>query len=70
MPAMPVLEGKVHTIALVFRWHRRSIGEQKAKVIHSPFSLNASAYSPNKAYCYSHLPLVWGTHICFTIELD
>jgi hypothetical protein len=27
-------------------------------------------YSPNKAYCYSHLPLVWGTHICFTIELD
>ena len=27
-------------------------------------------YSPNKAFCYAQLPLMWGTHICFTIELD
>lgn len=27
-------------------------------------------YRPNKAFCYSRLPLLWGTHICFTIELD
>ena len=30
----------------------------------------AGGYTPNKAYCYSHLPLIWGTHICFTLELD
>lgn len=24
-------------------------------------------YSANKAYCYSGLPLLWGTHVCFTI---
>lgn len=24
-------------------------------------------YSANKAYCYSGLPLMWGTHVCFTI---
>lgn len=27
-------------------------------------------YIPNKAYCYSNLPLIWGTHICFTFNLD
>jgi hypothetical protein len=27
-------------------------------------------YRPNTAFCYSGLPLIWGTHICFTIELD
>jgi len=27
-------------------------------------------YRPNRAYCYSGLPLLWGTHISFTIALD
>jgi hypothetical protein len=27
-------------------------------------------YSPNRAYCYENLPLIWGTHICFTFHLD
>jgi len=27
-------------------------------------------YAPNKAFCYSSLPLVWGTHVCFTLGLD
>ena len=27
-------------------------------------------YRPNTAFCYSGLPLLWGTHICFTIPLD
>jgi len=26
-------------------------------------------YRPNTAYCYANLPLVWGTHICFTFHL-
>jgi len=27
-------------------------------------------YTPNTAFCYSGLPLIWGTHICFTLALD
>jgi len=27
-------------------------------------------YRPNTAFCYSNLPLIWGTHICFTLQLD
>jgi hypothetical protein len=27
-------------------------------------------YAPNTAYCYRDLPLIWGTHLCFTFELD
>jgi hypothetical protein len=27
-------------------------------------------YKPNTAYCYENLPLIWGTHICFTFHLD
>lgn len=27
-------------------------------------------YRPNTAYCYERLPLIWGTHICFTFHLD
>ncbi len=27
-------------------------------------------YRPNRAYCYDNLPLLWGTHICFTFHLD
>jgi hypothetical protein len=27
-------------------------------------------YKPNIAYCYDDLPLIWGTHICFTFRLD
>jgi hypothetical protein len=27
-------------------------------------------FTPNRAYCYSGLPLIWGTHICFKIDLD
>jgi hypothetical protein len=27
-------------------------------------------YQPNTAYCYENLPLLWGTHICFTFRLD
>ena len=27
-------------------------------------------YTPNKAFCFSGLPLVWGTHVCFTLGLD
>ena len=27
-------------------------------------------YRPNRAYCYDNLPLIWGTHICFTFRLD
>ena len=27
-------------------------------------------YTPNKAYCYSELPLLWGTHICFKFKFD
>jgi hypothetical protein len=27
-------------------------------------------YRPNTAYCYNDLPLIWGTHICFTFDLD
>lgn len=28
------------------------------------------AYRPNVAYCYTDLPLVWGTHISFNFNLD
>ena len=27
-------------------------------------------YRPNTAHCYEDLPLLWGTHICFTFSLD
>jgi hypothetical protein len=27
-------------------------------------------YAPNRAFCYSNLPLIWGTHISFTLQLD
>ena len=27
-------------------------------------------YRPNTAYSYDNLPLLWGTHICFTFHLD
>ena len=27
-------------------------------------------YRPNTAHCYENLPLIWGTHICFTFRLD
>lgn len=30
----------------------------------------AQGYSPNTAYCYPALPLIWGTHICFNFSLD
>jgi len=30
----------------------------------------AGGYRPNTAFCYSGLPLIWGTHICFTFALD
>ena len=29
-----------------------------------------NGYAPNTAYCYRDLPLIWGTHICFTLQLD
>jgi len=29
-----------------------------------------NGYAPNTAYCYRELPLIWGTHICFTFQLD
>lgn len=28
------------------------------------------SYAPNTAYCYTGLPLVWGTHIAFKFHLD
>lgn len=27
-------------------------------------------YAPSTAFCFSDLPLIWGTHLCFTFELD
>lgn len=30
----------------------------------------AGGYKPNTAFCYSGLPLIWGTHISFTLALD
>ena len=27
-------------------------------------------YKPNTAHCYSELPLLWGTHICFKFKFD
>lgn len=27
-------------------------------------------YAPNTALCYRNLPLIWGTHLCFTFKLD
>ena len=27
-------------------------------------------YRSDTAYCYEQLPLIWGTHICFTFRLD
>jgi hypothetical protein len=31
---------------------------------------SGEAYALNKAFCYSGLPLIWGTHLCFTFQLD
>lgn len=31
---------------------------------------STGSYKPNMAYCYDRLPLIWGTHICFTISLN
>ena len=28
------------------------------------------SYQADTAYCYDHLPLIWGTHICFTFRFD
>lgn len=28
------------------------------------------SFIPNRAFCYSGLPLIWGTHLCFTFKLD
>ncbi|MDF1552465.1 MAG: hypothetical protein P1P84_05350 [Deferrisomatales bacterium] len=30
----------------------------------------AGGYRPSTAYCSGHLPLIWGTHLCFTFSLD
>lgn len=30
----------------------------------------SGGYTPNRAFCYSGLPLIWGTHLCFTFKLD
>ncbi len=27
-------------------------------------------YKPNTAHCYSELPLLWGTHLCFKFKFD
>ena len=27
-------------------------------------------YTANRALCYRDLPLIWGTHLCFTFKLD
>lgn len=27
-------------------------------------------YRPDMAYCFDNLPVIWGTHICFTFHLD
>lgn len=27
-------------------------------------------YAPSTAFCYRDLPLIWGTHLCFTFKLD
>lgn len=29
----------------------------------------SGGYTPNRAFCYSDLPLIWGTHVCFTFNL-
>lgn len=31
---------------------------------------SGGAYKPNVTYCYTDLPLLWGTHISFKFELD
>jgi hypothetical protein len=31
---------------------------------------STDGYAPNRAFCFSELPLIWGTHICFTFQLD
>lgn len=38
-----------------------------ARVLLSP---GKEGYKPNTAFCYNGLPLIWGTHICFTFKLD
>jgi hypothetical protein len=39
----------------------------QARVLLVPGS---GGYTPNKAFCFSDLPLIWGTHLCFTLRLD
>ena len=39
----------------------------QARVLLVP-SING--YAPSRAYCYTGLPLIWGTHLCFTLKLD
>ena len=31
---------------------------------------STNGYAPNRAFCYSGLPLIMGTHVCFTFQLD
>jgi hypothetical protein len=31
---------------------------------------STNGYAPNRAFCYSGMPLIMGTHICFTFQLD
>ena len=34
------------------------------------FVAGRSGYAANTALCYRDLPLIWGTHLCFTFKLD
>lgn len=31
---------------------------------------SSNGYTPSTALCYTGLPLIWGTHLCFTFKLD
>jgi hypothetical protein len=39
----------------------------KLRVLLTP---GVAGYRPNTAYCYEDLPLVWGTHLSFSLKLD
>lgn len=39
----------------------------QARVLLAP---GIDGYQPNTAYCSENIPLIWGTHICFTFHLD
>jgi len=39
----------------------------QARVLLAP---GIDGYQPNTAYCSDNIPLIWGTHICFTFHLD